>query len=244
MLHILNLSSHSQTPIIAPWLQQLGYILNESDICCCDRWSLLGMGRFPVNGLVCCVLRPVWVACIISQVQDVASYVVFCGEIRQYPRFFGSGHLQAAHWTVSALPAPADTERVSACTEASAGSSYRSLCWRVSSHDRSTYHLSMHFWQKLWAQGRMRSAFPSMQIQHSSSSVSCFTLRGHTNRKQTINHFLKRTQVTFSIKIFIGEKMICLRENKPPWLKMIPKNQTFTLLLQIQKCGTHQLSKP
>lgn len=40
-----------------------------------------------------------------------------------------------------------------------------------------------------------------------------------------------------------SQKMICLRENKPPWLKMIPKNQTFTLLLQIQKCGTHQLSK-
>lgn len=70
------------------------------------------MGQFAVNGSACCVLRPVWVACIIGQVQDVASNVVSCGEIRQDPRFFGSGHLQATHWTVSALPAPAETEKV------------------------------------------------------------------------------------------------------------------------------------
>lgn len=35
----------------------------------------------------------------------------------------------------------------------------------------------MHFWQKLWAHGRIRSARPSMQMQHSSSSVSCLTLQ-------------------------------------------------------------------
>lgn len=53
--------------------------------------------------------------------------------------------------------------------------------WHELKFGLSSYHLSMHFWQKLCAQGRMRSAFPSMQIQHSSSSVSCFTLHEHTN---------------------------------------------------------------
>lgn len=52
--------------------------------------------------------------------------------------------------------------------------------WHEFRLDPSSYHLSMHFWQKLWAQGRIRSAFPSMQMQHSSSSVSSFTLNGHT----------------------------------------------------------------
>lgn len=51
------------------------------------------------------------------------------------------------------------------------------LLWKAS----VSYHLSMHFWQKLWAQGRMRSDLPSMQIQHSSSSVNCFTLYGNTH---------------------------------------------------------------
>lgn len=78
-------------------------------------------------------------------------------------------------------------ESLRVCTEGGAGPSYRSL--RCDGRDPLSYHLSMHFWQKLCAQGRMRSAFPSMQIQHSSSSVSCFTL----NRKQTSIIF-SRTQ--------------------------------------------------
>lgn len=32
----------------------------------------------------------------------------------------------------------------------------------------------------------MMSGFPSMQMQHSSSSVSCFTLQGRTNREKTL----------------------------------------------------------
>ncbi len=63
-------------------------------------------------GSVCCVLRPVWVARLISQVEDVASYVVLCGEIRHYPRFIGSSHLQATYRTVSALPTPAEGEEI------------------------------------------------------------------------------------------------------------------------------------
>lgn len=68
--------------------------------------------EFPCRliGSVCSVLRPVWVARLVSQVEDVASYVVLCGDIRQYPRFIGSSHLQAAYRTVSALPTPAETE--------------------------------------------------------------------------------------------------------------------------------------
>lgn len=57
-------------------------------------------------GSVFSMLRPVWVARLISQVEDVAGYVVLCREIRHYPRFIGSGYLQTTHWTVLALPAP------------------------------------------------------------------------------------------------------------------------------------------
>lgn len=46
---------------------------------------------------------------IISQVEDVAGDVVLCGEIGQHPGLFGGSYLQAAHWTVPALPAPAET---------------------------------------------------------------------------------------------------------------------------------------
>lgn len=72
--------------------------------------SLLGAGQFPLNGSACRGLRPVRVARIISQVEDVAGDVVLRGEIRQDPGLFGGSYLQAAHWTVSALPAPARTE--------------------------------------------------------------------------------------------------------------------------------------
>lgn len=63
------------------------------------------------------------------------------------------------------------------------------IYWIIQACEPSSHHLSMHFWQKLCAQGRMRSDFPSMQIQHSSSSVSCFTLHRHTNRERIRFYF-------------------------------------------------------
>lgn len=51
------------------------------------------------------------VAGIVCQVQDVARHVVLCGEVRQHPRLFGSGDLQATYWTVSVLPAPVEREQ-------------------------------------------------------------------------------------------------------------------------------------
>lgn len=57
------------------------------------------------------VLRPVRVASFICQVQDVTRHVVLCGEIGQHPRLFGSSDLQPTYWTVSILPAPAETEK-------------------------------------------------------------------------------------------------------------------------------------
>lgn len=56
------------------------------------------------------MLRPVWVARLISQVEDVAGYVILCGDIRHYPRFVGSSHLQTADWAISALATPTETE--------------------------------------------------------------------------------------------------------------------------------------
>lgn len=126
----------------------------------------------------CCALRPVRVARLIRQVEDVASNVVLCGEIGHHPWVVGRGHLQATHGTVSALPTPAEKQRGSLCEQSDAIVTEIHLSFTPKS-----CHLSMHFWQKLCAQGRMRSAFPSMQMQHSSSSVSCFTLHGHTNRE-------------------------------------------------------------
>lgn len=60
-------------------------------------------------GSVSCVLRPVWVPRLVSQVENVAGYVLLCGDIRHYPWFVGSCHLQTTYRTVSALPTPAET---------------------------------------------------------------------------------------------------------------------------------------
>lgn len=54
----------------------------------------------------CSVLRPVWVASFIGQVENITCYVILCGEVRHYPRFIGSSHLQTAYWAVSALTTP------------------------------------------------------------------------------------------------------------------------------------------
>lgn len=53
------------------------------------------------------MLRPVRVARLVCQVQDVTRHVVLCGEIGQHPRLFGSSDLQPAYWAVPALAAPA-----------------------------------------------------------------------------------------------------------------------------------------
>lgn len=66
----------------------------------------------PCNGSVCYLLRPVWVTRLISQVEDVARYVILCGEVRHYPRIIGGGHLQTTYRTVSALPTPAEEDDV------------------------------------------------------------------------------------------------------------------------------------
>ena len=67
--------------------------------------------------LVLSSLRYVRMACLVSQVEDIASYVVLCRCIRHHPRLIGSGHLQAAYRTIPALPTPMKTNQLIELTQ-------------------------------------------------------------------------------------------------------------------------------